>query len=400
MNIIDNVIVNIIYITFPLLCYLFYVSHNKVFSKKVNNLFLEFALFSSIYLCLKVGNNSLLLINIPLIISYLKKREICSLIITTIIMISLVLSNYNIILVITEYAFYYFYYFLYKDRSLPKNIYVAIFIIIKSIFYLLNNITNISSTITNTLIFIVITIVILNILEKSENIANIHMSIKELESEKQIRNSLFKITHEIKNPIAVCKGYLDMFDDNNKNHVKKFIPIIKQEINRTLTIMNDFMEFSKIKLNLDIMDIEMLIGEVLNTLDNLINEKNISFEYKNSDEEIYINGDYDRLKQVFINIIKNSIEALDGINNGKINVNYKLLNDKIEINIKDNGIGMDEEVKEKIFEAFYTTKRQGTGLGVSLSKEIIEGHKGTISYDSVQNKGTNVKIVLPVIKML
>ena len=74
----------------------------------------------------------------------------------------------------------------------------------------------------------VISVSILYLLQKAEDIVSIHMSLKEIEKEKQIRNSLFKITHEIKNPIAVCKGYLDMFDKNNNKHVDKFIPIINQ----------------------------------------------------------------------------------------------------------------------------------------------------------------------------
>ena len=392
MDLIDNIIINVIYISFPLLCYLFYISHNESFSKKTNELFLELALFSSVYLCLKLGNNVILLVNIPLIISYIKKRSFCSIIFSIIIVVSLILSNYNIVITIIEYIFYYFCYFLYKNRSLPKKIFILVFILIKNITYTINNIN-----IMNSILFIIISIIILIILDKSEDIANIHQSIKSLEQEKILRKSLFKITHEIKNPIAVCKGYLDMFDPNNKKHIEKYIPIVKQEINRTLTIMNDFMELSRIKLEFDIMDIEMLLEEVLNTYDNLVNEKNIKFEYKILDEDIYINGDYNRLKQVLINIIKNSIEALEEIDNGIISIDYKLKNDYVIINIKDNGIGMSDEVKERIFEAFYTTKKQGTGLGVNLSKEIIEGHNGKISYESAINKGTKVEIILPIV---
>ena len=159
------------------------------------------------------------------------------------------------------------------------------------------------------------------------------------------------------------------------------------------------MEFSKIKLNLEIMDIEMLISEVLNTLDNLLNEKNIKLNYNIIDDEIFINGDYNRLKQVFINILKNSIEALDGINNAKIDVKYYIENKNIIIEIIDNGIGISEEIKEKIFEAFYTTKGSGTGLGVPLSKEIIEGHNGRLEYFSKEKEGTKVEITLPIIEI-
>jgi len=400
MNLIDIIIVNIIYIMFPLLCYLFYVSHNKSFSKKSNELFLEIALFTSTYLCVKMGNKELLLINIPLLICFLYKRNICSLILSSFISgYYIIVLNYNPILVITEYIFYYTMYLIYKYRRLPGKYYIILFVILKFIMNIIYNFDSMENVLFSGVIFIISSYLILIFFKKSLDITNIHMSLKEIEKEKQIRNSLFKITHEIKNPIAVCKGYLDMFDKNNPRHINDFIPIVKQEINRTLTIMNDFMEFSKIKLNLEIMDIEMLLEEVLKTLDNLLNEKNIKLKYEEADDEIFINGDYDRLKQVFINIIKNSIEALDSVSTGIIDVKYYVQNKNIIIEITDNGIGMSEEVKNKIFEAFYTTKRCGTGLGVPLSKEIIEGHKGIFEYFSKENDGTKVKITLPIIEI-
>lgn len=398
MNILDNVIVNVIYITFPLLCYLFYIAHNKDFSKKNNELFFEIAIFTSIYLCLKLGTSSYLLVSIPLLICFLKKRKVCSILFPImIISYSNSFFEYNILLIIIENILCYCLFLLYYNNKLNNKIFITIFLFIHSITNILIN-NNLLISIISSIIYILIALLILYMLKKSYDIANIHMSIKEIEKEKQIRNSLFKITHEIKNPIAVCKGYLDMFDKDNPKHLK-FIPIIKTEINRTLTIMNDFMEFSKIKLDLEIMDIELLLEEVLNTLSNLLDENNIKLEYEIQDDEIYINGDYDRLKQVFINIIKNSVEALENICDAKIVVNYKIIDNKIIINIKDNGVGMNDEVKSKIFEAFYTTKKCGTGLGISLSKEIIDGHKGTIIYESEENFGTTVKITLPIINL-
>ena len=111
MSFIDTLIVNIIYITFPVLCYLFYVCHNEDFSKKNNELFLEIALFSSVYLCMKMGNKSLLIINITLIICFIKKRSTCGIILELLIMCYyIVILRYNFILVLTEYIFYYFIY--------------------------------------------------------------------------------------------------------------------------------------------------------------------------------------------------------------------------------------------------------------------------------------------------
>ena len=398
MNVANNIIVSIIYIIFPVLCYLFYVSYNEMFSKKTNNLFLEIALFTSTYLCIKVGNGTLMLFNIPLLISYLKNRKICSLIISCIIIYHYILLKYNPIFIISCYLLIYIIFLILDKNKLVKKHFTYIFITLNIFTYLIYNINNLYLVSINIFSFAIISIIILFVLKKAESIVSIHMSIKQLENSKEIRNSLFKITHEIKNPIAVCKGYLDMFDKNNPKHIEKFIPIIKSEINRTLTIMNDFMEFSKVKLDLDIMDIEMLLEDVLESLNNLINSKHIKLNYKILGDEIFINGDYNRLKQVFVNLLKNSVEALENIKNGKIDVNYIIENDNIIININDNGVGMDDETITKIYDAFYTTKKCGTGLGVSLSKEIIEGHNGKIEYISKINKGTNVRVILPTVK--
>ena len=115
-------------------------------------------------------------------------------------------------------------------------------------------------------------------------------------------------------------------------------------------------------------------------------------------DEIYIEGDYDRLKQVLINLIKNSIESIkkDDIGLIKLKINYTFK--KVCIILEDNGIGMNKETLKRIGEPFYTTKKNGTGLGVKLSKEIVELHNGKIIYESKLGKGTMVKIFLPIKK--
>ena len=218
-----------------------------------------------------------------------------------------------------------------------------------------------------------------------------HLKYKELQKEKQIRLSLFKITHEIKNPIAVCKAYLDMLDVNNVEQTKKYIPIIRGEIERLLGLLQDFLLINKNNMNLDIMDVNVLLDDVINNVSSLMSSNNISFDIDTVDDELFINGDYNRLSQVLINIIKNSVES----DPTTIKVNVKELNNSLVINIEDNGIGIPKEVLDKIYEPFYTTKKCGTGLGVSLSNEIITAHNGTLEYTSEVGIGTNVKITLP-----
>lgn len=220
-------------------------------------------------------------------------------------------------------------------------------------------------------------------------------SLNELTKEKKLYESLFKITHEIKNPIAVCKGYLDMFNISDEKKANKYINIINQEIDRTLLLLNDFSNVSKMKVDKSLIDINMLIEDVCDETALMFDDK-IKFKYSISDDEIYINGDYNRLKQVFINVIKNAKESIK--DKGCVFLDTKIKKDKYYIYVKDSGIGMDKQTLENIGTAFYTTKKDGTGLGVCLSKEIINKHNGSIQYFSNKKKGTTVQICLPILK--
>ena len=248
--------------------------------------------------------------------------------------------------------------------------------------------------------FIIITYLIIYMYNKGEDIIKLQWSIKELEQDKQIRDSLFKITHEIKNPIAVCKSYLDMFDINNKDHIR-YINILKEENEKILLLLQDFLSMNKIKIQKEILDINMLLEDVIGQLTPLLKDKNIKFDYNISLDEIFIEGDYNRLNQVLINMIKNSVEALDTTKEPKISLNYQI-NDNhfIIIIIEDNGCGIKSDEIERIKEPFYTTKKNGTGLGVSLSYEIINAHNGNLEYFSKENVGTKVVITLPIYEIL
>ena len=257
-----------------------------------------------------------------------------------------------------------------------------------------NNFNIFSNVFSLILVLYLTTYFAVDLFNKGKDMLRLRMNVKELEKEKQIRTSLFKITHEIKNPIAVCKGYLDMFDVNNLGHSQKYIPIIKDEIDRVLVLLQDFLSISKVKLNCEVMDVNMMLEDVTNSLKPLLRSKNIYLINKIIDDEVYIEGDYNRLSQVIINLIKNSVEASKN-NNSYIKVKTILNENTYNIIIEDNGYGISKENLKHIDELFYTTKNGGTGLGVYLSNEIIKAHKGKIDYKSVENEWTKVKIILP-----
>ena len=217
-----------------------------------------------------------------------------------------------------------------------------------------------------------------------------------IQKEKDLKIALFKLTHEIKNPLTVCKGYLNMMDYSDIESVKNYLDIIKGEIDRTVMIINDFSDYGKLTLDKDIVEISLLLDEVNNIIKPLLKNKNIRTKFNNIDDEIYLNIDYLKMKQVLVNILKNAIEAKKDDEEMLLEIDTNINNNYLYISIKDTGIGMTKETLSRISEIFFTTKQNGTGLGVGLSKEIIKLHNGSINYKSKYGKGTSVLIKLPI----
>ena len=265
------------------------------------------------------------------------------------------------------------------EEKYPIIIYFKIFI--SSIIYF--SLLNVENTLL-TLLLTVLAFIIIMLL--------IYRLLKNKMEEKEEDNNLFNLAHEVKNPLAVCKGYLDMIDGNNQEHITKYLPIIKSEMNRALVIMDDFLNLKRIKLDKDLMDFSLLIEDTNATINLLFKDKNLNLTIPSIEEELIIDGDYDKLKQVLINLIKNSYEA----SAKNVNITYKVRNNYLVVKIIDDGKGISKEDLKRIGEAFYTTKALGTGLGVNFSKEIIELHNGTLSYESIIDKGTTATIVLPI----
>ncbi|MEG0026275.1 MAG: ATP-binding protein [Bacilli bacterium] len=407
MNIFETYLINIIFILFPFLIYLFYIAYNQNISKKENKLFLELTIFSALYISIKYGHiighsQTILIFNIPLLIAYLMNRNISSIIISVIIISFYYVDfAFNLPMLIIEYSIIYLLYLFILKNKKRKWLFINIFIISKMILVVLQlKNTGIISQLTKEQLgqltiwiglFYFSALLIIYFVKKGEDIIKYHMNVKKLEESKQIQVSLFKITHEIKNPIAVCKGYLEMFDINNSEHSRQYIPIIKSEIERTLHLLVDFLSVDKYKIEKDILDINLLMEEVIYNFKPLMKDKNISLDCNFDEEELFIEADYNRLSQVLINMIKNSVEAIS--ENGLITINISNKKDHIIINIKDDGIGIENI--SKIKEPFFTTKKNGTGLGVSLSNDIVKAHNGTIKYQSKLNQGTLVTITLP-----
>lgn len=400
MNIFNMLILNLVLISFPMLFYMVYIVTNKNISKKERDLFFNLAISTSYFLLINYGmftNSTMLAFFTGTIIflSSLTYHYIISAILSLLTIFIYGSLDGIMLFLIISYILIGLLMIMRMKKKISTFNFVNYFLIFYVGIFVIWSFMYSYDTIFECIFLACMFIITIHLLYlfniKGKEALRFHIQFKELQQEKQIRLSLFKITHEIKNPIAVCKAYLDMYETDNLEHSKKYVPIIKSEIERLLLLLQDFLLVNKANMKYDIMDINMLIEEVSNNMNELMNQNNIDFVIDTIDDELFINGDYNRLCQVLINILKNSVEALPS----KISLKTHITKEEISIIIDDNGIGISPEIIKKIYEPFYTTKQYGTGLGVSLSNEIVSAHNGKIEYNSIQGKGTSVKITLP-----
>ena len=216
--------------------------------------------------------------------------------------------------------------------------------------------------------------------------------VKEVMSEDV--EKILNFNEKFKNPQKfVVTKLIDELDEK----IKRYNEIILSEIDRTLDIMDNFSEYTKINIETDLMDLDELISDTVKGLNPLFTSNNIKVIY-NYDDEIFINGDYRRLKQVLVNTLKNSTEAIES--EGRITLKIRKTKKFVFLYIKDNGCGMTSEELKQIGELFYSSKEKGCGVGVALSSEIIKLHGGELKYKSVFGEYTEAIIKLPIVNNL
>lgn len=406
MSFFDNLILDVILILFPMILILILRAHNTNVGKISKDYLIDIANFSATFLLIKYSTFNttydVLLVNIPFIISILYMRKAASSLLAIVMIVFYFFHGYNLDVLLIEYMVYLLIFIIMNKKKKSYNYILLTFLFIKGVsltienFYLIgnDNAVTLCKIFLSLIAFYLIGVLVISIINIFEKTISLNQTLKELEREKNLKNSLFKITHEVKNPIAVCKGYLAMMDYDDIDKVKRYNSIIQDEIDRTLDIMDNFSEYTKIKINTDIMDVDSLIQDTISSMKMYLENCDVKINYNFDDkDEILINGDYNRLKQVIINMLKNSCEAIEG--DGKIDITLKKSKRYVIIKLKDNGKGMTEEELEKIGQLFYSSKDKGCGIGVSLSSEIIRLHQGELKYKSVLGEYTEAIIKLP-----
>ncbi|MDR7237491.1 two-component system histidine kinase PnpS [Neobacillus drentensis] len=231
--------------------------------------------------------------------------------------------------------------------------------------------------------------------------------ITEIKKLEQMRKDFVaNVSHELKTPVTSIKGFTETLMDgamNNKETLEAFLSIILKESDRLQSLIQDLLELSKIeqqgfRLNIQEVDLHMLLNEVITILTGKAQAKDIKLELYCKQNHVLINGDLDRLKQVFINLIANAITYTPPEGNVKIILIEH--GENVRIHVQDSGVGISKEEIPRIFERFYRVDRArsrnsgGTGLGLAIVKHLVEAHRGNISVRSDLGEGSEFIIEL------
>ena len=206
------------------------------------------------------------------------------------------------------------------------------------------------------------------------------------------------VAHEIRNPINAIGMIAQRLNrefspSSNQTEYSNITQLLRNEVNRINKIITQFLSYAKpIAINKKIVDIKILFNEIYQLFEDQAKQKSISF-IKSYSDSINAEIDTDLIKQSLMNIVQNAIDAVNM--NGKVTMKYQKIKNDLIMEISDSGTGIPKDQQSKIFDLYFTTKKEGNGLGLSITQKIIAQHGGSISVMSKENEGTTFKIILP-----
>lgn len=205
--------------------------------------------------------------------------------------------------------------------------------------------------------------------------------------------------HEIRNPLTAIRGFLQMIgntlDEKELLRERGYIDLVLAEVNRINNLVDQFLLLGKPRdITYRILDLNDVLKEIIPVLENEATLHNIELIHRRRERLPRIIADPELIKQLFLNLIKNSIEAIG--EDGKIEIDYDIQSDSqtMVISIRDTGPGIPPYIIDRIFDPFYTTKENGTGLGLSVCQRIVQDIGGSIRVSS-KGFGTAFQVILP-----
>ena len=219
-----------------------------------------------------------------------------------------------------------------------------------------------------------------------------------MDSDKEFIKHYQELLHEIKSPLDIIRAHA-LYIKNNTNKIEnleEYLDIILSEAERLDSFLREVGDsIKKVKLSLSLCDINRIIEDVAKKLRHDFDKKGVTLKcnLKKGLPENYV--DCNKIYRALINLINNALYSVE--RGGIVEISTDM-NESFCIKVKDNGCGIKKGDNEKIFQPFYTTKPEGTGLGLYIVKNIISAHGGSINVSSEENKGAEFLIILPIVK--
>mgnify|MGYP005828319387 CR=1 FL=1 len=226
----------------------------------------------------------------------------------------------------------------------------------------------------------------------------IKQALVKIEKMEVLAQLAASISHEVKNPLTVIKGFLRLLNQENLPVGKKeqYLAIASSELNRAEDIINDYLTFAKPDPDhVEDISISEQLNKLVDMVEPLSNQQSVDVHKSIMDATIV--GNTRSFQQAFLNIIKNAIESMP--KGGTLTILSKVQKENVNITITDTGVGMTSEQHARLGEPYFSTKEKGTGLGLMVSYRIIEAMRGVITVESRVGKGTSFQIVFPVDRM-
>jgi len=232
---------------------------------------------------------------------------------------------------------------------------------------------------------------------QSERIITIEEKLRRAEKLSTLGEMAAVLAHEIRNPLGSIRGTAEILKDDYKPGDPKheFIEIQIKETERLNRVVEDFLQMARPQpADMKPCPIQEELETIVTLVANDARERNIKLVVQPPPAPVIIKADGEKLRQGFLNIIINALQASKP--GGSVIIATKTYQDGLcEIQFRDTGSGIDEKMKNRIFEPFFTTKPDGTGLGLAITKKIIESHGGTLLVESEAGHGTTVIVRLP-----
>lgn len=233
-----------------------------------------------------------------------------------------------------------------------------------------------------------------NILSDITELKNLRERVIKTERLAALGEVAARVAHEIRNPLVSLGGFARRLEKKLNGGLKEYADIIAKEVERLETILNEILSFVKeTRVRKEIVDAQKLMEEVVSLVRSEIEDRGIAI-VQDFPEPIELFVDPNRIKDALLNVVRNAIQAVG--QTGTISLKAYRKNKTCVIEIKDTGTGIAEEDLSFIFDPFYTTKKQGTGLGLTITHRIVEEHDGRIEVESRAGQGSLFRLLIPI----